>query len=167
MKNILLIGPPGSGKSTIGRALSKSLKRNLVDTDALIEKKTQRKIAEIFVDQGESFFRELEASILGEVLLESNQIISLGGGAPVSVVSQNAISESGSFVVFLDVSLATAAPRVGFNRDRPLLLGNPRAQWQALYEKRRPIYEKLATISINVDNKSVDAIVSQIKKEIS
>jgi shikimate kinase len=67
----------------------------------------------------------------------------------------------------LDVSLATAAPRVGFNRDRPLLLGNPRAQWQALYEIRRPIYEKLANISIKVDDKSVDAIVSQIKQEIA
>jgi len=167
MKNIVLIGPPGSGKSTVGRALSKSLARDLVDTDALIEEKTNRKITEIFVDDGEPFFRELEASVLSDVLSQSDQVISLGGGAPVSEDSQKMISESGSFVVFLDVSLATAAPRVGFNRDRPLLLGNPRAQWQALYEIRRPIYEKLATISIKVDDKSVDAIVSQIKQEIA
>lgn len=166
MNNIVLIGPPGSGKSTVGRALSKSLGRSLIDTDALIEEKTKRKITEIFVDEGEVFFRELEASVLGEVLSQDNQIISLGGGAPVNEVSQKVISESDSLVVFLDVSLATAAPRVGFNRDRPLLLGNPRAQWQTLYDLRRPIYEKLANIAIKVDGKSVDAIVTQIKSEI-
>jgi shikimate kinase len=64
--------------------------------------------------------------------------------------------------IFLDVSLATAAPRVGFNRDRPLLLGNPRAQWQALLEKRRPIYEEVADHIINVDHGKPSAIVSEI-----
>jgi shikimate kinase len=66
------------------------------------------------------------------------------------------------FVVFLDISLASAAPRVGFNRDRPLLLGNPRAQWQALNEIRRPIYQSLASMSIKVDDMSIEDIVSQI-----
>jgi shikimate kinase len=69
-------------------------------------------------------------------------------------------------VIFLDVSLATAAPRVGFNRDRPLLLGNPRAQWQALSDKRRPIYEALADMSIKVDDMSVDEIASAIEKSL-
>jgi shikimate kinase len=67
----------------------------------------------------------------------------------------------------LDVSLATAAPRVGFNRDRPLLLGNPRAQWQALSDKRRPIYEALADVSIKVDDMSVEAITSEIEKSLA
>jgi shikimate kinase len=65
-------------------------------------------------------------------------------------------------VVFLDISLAAAAPRVGFNRDRPLLLGNPRAQWQSLNEARRPIYQKLASLSIKVDDMSVDQIVEEV-----
>ena len=72
------------------------------------------------------------------------------------------MATSDIFVVFLDISLAAAAPRVGFNRDRPLLLGNPRAQWQSLNEFRRPIYEKLATLSIKVDDMSVDQIVGEI-----
>jgi len=72
------------------------------------------------------------------------------------------MATSDIFVVFLDISLAAAAPRVGFNRDRPLLLGNPRAQWQSLNEIRRPIYEKLATLSIKVDDMSVDQIVGEI-----
>jgi shikimate kinase len=66
------------------------------------------------------------------------------------------------FVVFLDISLASAAPRVGFNRDRPLLLGNPRAQWQALNEIRRPIYQSLSDMSIKVDDVKVEEIVNQI-----
>jgi shikimate kinase len=73
------------------------------------------------------------------------------------------LRSSDSIIVFLDVSLATAAPRVGFNRDRPLLLGNPRAQWRALAELRRPIYEKLATESIKVDDMTVDEIIAIIE----
>jgi len=71
--------------------------------------------------------------------------------------------ESDAPVVFLDVSLAIAGPRVGFNRDRPLLLGNPRAQWQALYDIRRPVYEKLATITVKVDFVKLNDIVTEIR----
>ena len=95
-----------------------------------------------------------------------NVVVSLGGGAPISEQAQHALLASDSTVVFLDVSLATAAPRVGFNRDRPLLLGNPRAQWQALSDKRRPIYEALADVSIKVDDMSVDEIISEIEKSL-
>jgi shikimate kinase len=162
MNSIVLIGPPGSGKSTVGRFLSKRLERKLLDTDSLIEEKTQKKIAEMFVDEGEEAFRRLEMMVLEEVLQIPNCIISLGGGAPIKDESQKLIKNSDVFVVFLDISLAAAAPRVGFNRDRPLLLGNPRAQWQSLNEARRPIYQKLASLSIKVDDMSVDQIVQEI-----
>ena len=162
MNSIVLIGPPGSGKSTVGRFLSKRLERKLLDTDSLIEEKTQKKIAEMFVDEGEEAFRRLEMMVLEEVLQIPNCIISLGGGAPIKDESQKLIKNSDVFVVFLDISLAAAAPRVGFNRDRPLLLGNPRAQWQSLNEARRPIYQKLASLSIKVDDMNVDQIVQEI-----
>ena len=103
--------------------------------------------------------------MLADVLNSENTVISLGGGAPISEQAQKLITDSQSLVIFLDVSLATAAPRVGFNRDRPLLLGNPRAQWQALSDKRRPIYERLADVAIKVDEMDVDAIVTAIVKE--
>ena len=70
-------------------------------------------------------------------------------------------------VIFLDVSISNAAPRVGFNRDRPLLLGNPRAQWLALMEKRRPIYERLASITVSTDNKKPEEVVSEILEQVS
>jgi len=167
MTRIVLIGAPGSGKSTVGVALAAHLQWPFVDTDALIELKESKKITDLFVENGEEYFRSVEFLALREVLQEESAVISLGGGAPISDIAQELLQSSNSVIVFLDVSLATAAPRVGFNRDRPLLLGNPRAQWQALSEQRRPIYEKLATQSIKVDDMTVDEIISIIESSLS
>ena len=166
MSRILLIGPPGAGKSTIGVALAKELELDFIDTDQVIERETGKTVTDIFVVDGEPHFRALELETLRTVLNLESGVISLGGGAPISQDAQEAIEQSNSHTIFLDVSLATAAPRVGFNRDRPLLLGNPRAQWQALSDNRRPIYEKLADDAIKVDDMSVDQIVNQIKKNL-
>lgn len=166
MSRIVLIGPPGSGKSTVGLALATHLQWPFVDTDALIELKESKRIADIFVEDGEEHFRSIEFETLREVLLEPSAVISLGGGAPIEQSAQDVLISSGSLIVFLDVSLATAAPRVGFNRDRPLLLGNPRAQWQALSEQRRPIYEKLAALSIKVDDMTIDEIIAVIESNL-
>jgi shikimate kinase len=162
----VLIGAPGSGKSTVGAALSRKLALDFVDTDQLIEVREGKAITDIFVVDGEPYFRAVELETLKQVLKMSNVVISLGGGAPISEQAQQELRSSDSMVIFLDVSLATAAPRVGFNRDRPLLLGNPRAQWQALSDKRRPIYEALAEMSIKVDDMSVDEIASAIEKSL-
>lgn len=167
MTRIVLIGAPGSGKSTVGVALAAHLQWPFTDTDALIELKESKKITDLFVDNGEEYFRRVELEVLQEVLKEDSVVISLGGGAPISIVAQEVLQTSKSMIVFLDVSLATAAPRVGFNRDRPLLLGNPRAQWQALSDQRRPIYEKLATQSIKVDDMTINEIVSIIESSLS
>jgi shikimate kinase len=118
------------------------------------------------VVDGEPHFRALELQTLKNVLTLESGVISLGGGAPISQDAQEAIEQSNSHTVFLDFSLATAAPRVGFNRDRPLLLGNPRAQWQVLSDNRRPIYEKLADDAIKVDDMNVDQIVAEIVKNL-
>ncbi|KRO36576.1 MAG: shikimate kinase [Actinobacteria bacterium BACL15 MAG-120619-bin91] len=166
MNRIVLIGPPGSGKSTVGAALAHKLNIKFVDTDLLIEQRAGKEITDIFVVDGEPYFRALELETLTTVLAMDNVIISLGGGAPVSEQAQQEIRSSDSTVIFLDVSLATAAPRVGFNRDRPLLLGNPRAQWQALSDKRRPIYEDLADLSVKVDDMSVEQIISDIELKL-
>ena len=166
MSRILLIGPPGAGKSTVGKALAKVLGIQFVDTDKLIEKETGKSITDIFVVDGEPHFRALELETLKSVLTLETGVISLGGGAPISDEAQRVIKNSNSHTLFLDVSLATAAPRVGFNRDRPLLLGNPRAQWQALSDKRRPIYEMLADDCIKVDDMSIDQVVVKIKEKL-
>ena len=166
MPQAILIGPPGSGKSTVGKALAKSLGIGFLDSDKIIESKSGKKISEIFIDQGEAIFRDLEFETLTTCLVENNSILSLGGGAPISQRAQALLKSCDSSIVFLDVSLSVAAPRVGFNRDRPLLLGNPRAQWQALYDVRRPIYESLATISIKVDSMKLSEIVNEISARL-
>jgi len=167
MPQIVLIGPPGSGKSTIGKALAKFLSLSFIDTDSSVERTSGRKIADIFVDQGEEFFRDLEYQALSKALESEKSVVSLGGGAPIPERAQLLLQEIKSPIVFLDISLSAAAPRVGFNRDRPLLLGNPRAQWQALYEIRRPIYEKLATTVVKVDSLTTDQVIQEILKGTS
>jgi len=164
MPKAVIIGPPGSGKSTVGKALAKSLRVGFLDTDKVVEKNYGKKISDIFVDQGEEFFRDLEFEALNSCLLEENVVLALGGGAPIPERAQALLKASETRIIFLDVSLSVAAPRVGFNRDRPLLLGNPRAQWQSLYDQRRPIYEDLATTTIKVDSMKLHEIVAAIEK---
>lgn len=164
MPQAVIIGPPGSGKSTVGKALAKSLRVGFLDTDKVVEKKFGKRISDIFVDQGEEFFRDLEFEALTSCLLEENIVLALGGGAPIAERAQALLKTSRAPIIFLDVSLSVAAPRVGFNRDRPLLLGNPRAQWQSLYDQRRPIYEDLATTTIKVDSMKLGEIVAAIEE---
>ena len=159
---IVLIGPPGAGKSTIGHSLAKKMKVKFADTDSMIETKLDKKISDIFVDLGEPVFRAEELKVLAEVLNSDNGVVSLGGGAPISLPAQELIRNSGATVIFLDISLGKAAARVGFNRDRPLLLGNPRAQWNELMNSRRPIYEALATAVVPVDDRTVNEICADI-----
>ena len=161
-KSIILIGPPGSGKSTIGRALSRKLNLSFTDTDDLIEKQTGISISQIFIDKGEPWFRDLEREVLQAELARINGVLSLGGGAPLSENAQEMLRKVDAAVIYLNVSLATAAPRVGFNRDRPLLLNNPRGAWQEMMDKRRPIYESLATNVVKVDERAPKDIVDEI-----
>ena len=166
MPRLILIGPPGCGKSTVGAALAQKLTIDFIDTDVAIESSYGHKISDIFVDKGEEFFRDLEFKVLGQSLMEQDCVLSLGGGAPVAQRAQEILKTAQAPIFFLDVSLAVAAPRVGFNRDRPLLLGNPRAQWQSLAETRRPIYESLASFVIKVDAMSVEEVVDEIVSKL-
>ena len=166
MPRLILIGPPGCGKSTVGAALAQKLTIDFIDTDVAIESSYGHKISDIFVDKGEEFFRDLEFKVLCQSLMEKDCVLSLGGGAPIAQRAQEILKTAQAPIFFLDVSLAVAAPRVGFNRDRPLLLGNPRAQWQSLAETRRPIYESLASFVIKVDAMSVEEVVDAIVSKL-
>ena len=166
MPRLILIGPPGCGKSTVGAALAQKLIIDFIDTDLAIEASYGQKISDIFVDKGEEFFRDLEFKVLDQSLMKEDCVLSLGGGAPIAQRAQEILKTAKAPIFFLDVSLAVAAPRVGFNRDRPLLLGNPRAQWQSLAETRRPIYESLASFVIKVDAMSVEEVVNAIVSKL-
>ena len=159
---VILIGPMGSGKTTIGKLIAKRLDIAFRDTDQVVEEETGRTVSDIFLEDGEDAFRLLEKSVLRNELLSDGTVLALGGGAPISMDAQSALRAIASPVVYLDISLATVAPRIGFNRDRPLLLHNPRGQWQTLMEARRPIYESIADTVIDVNTKSETEIVDEI-----
>jgi shikimate kinase len=159
---IILIGPMGSGKTTVGQQIAKDLSLTFKDTDVMIEEQSGRSISDIFIEDGEDAFRALEKIILRTGLLEDETILALGGGACLSVDAQSALRASGSFIVYLKISLANVSSRVGFNQGRPLLMGNPRAQWQALMNDRAPIYEGIATYICDVETKSVAELSAEI-----
>jgi shikimate kinase len=164
---LILIGPMGSGKTTIGALLATHLDLTFRDTDQVIESETGRTISEIFLDEGEDKFRALEKAVLRKELLTDDTILALGGGAPISIDAQSALRAIASPVIYFDISLASVAPRIGFNRDRPLLLNNPRGQWETLMQERRPIYESIANVVIDVNAKSEGVIVEEILEAIS
>ena len=159
---VILIGPMGSGKTTIGQLVASNLGIPFRDTDHVIEERAGKSVSDIFLEDGEDEFRILERKVLRDELLSDGTVLALGGGAPISVDAQSALRAIASPVIYLDISLATVAPRIGFNRDRPLLLHNPRGQWQTLMEARRPIYQSIADSVIDVNEKSESEIVTLI-----
>lgn len=165
-KKIVLIGPPGAGKTSIGKALSKELELAFIDSDAEIERISGKTISEIFIDQGEAVFRKTEVETVTRILAEFEGVVALGGGAPINPEIQKVLLNSEYPVIFIDVSISQAANRIGFNKDRPLLMINPRQQWLHLMSERRPIYEKLATITVSSDNSKPAEVAKTITDKI-
>jgi shikimate kinase len=157
---VVLVGPPGAGKTTVGRLLARNSGIPFRDTDADVEATAKLRVADIFFELGEEHFRLLERAAVQAGLADHDGVLALGGGAILDDETRKLLHEH--TVVFLDVGLADAAKRVGFNRDRPLLLGSPRAQLNALMEARRPMYTEVATLVVTTDAKTPDAIAREI-----
>lgn len=165
MESVILMGPPGAGKSTVGKHLAKMSKKLFIDTDRLIEEREGCSIGDIFLAKGEAGFREIEKDVVLEVLHQDDSIIALGGGSILDEEIQKRLQAKKN-VIFLDVSISNAAPRVGFNKERPLLVGNPRQQWLQLMEKRRDIYERLATQKVSTDNRKAHEVAEEIASRV-
>lgn len=167
---VVLVGPPGAGKSSVARELGARLGLAVRDTDDDVEAVAGKPIAEVFVDDGEPAFRALERAAVARALAEHDGVLALGGGAVLDGATQAALEAyraAGGMVVFLDVSLQAAAPRVGFNRSRPLLLGNPRARWQALMDERRPVYEAVSTACVLTDERTPAEVAGLVLKALA
>jgi len=160
-KNLVLLGMMGVGKSTLGKIVAKKLNLKFVDTDLNIEKKISMKIAEIFKNKGEIFFRIEEEKEAIECLKKNGTVIALGGGAFMNKNIRNLILKN-SLSFWLDINIKTISKRVNWNKKRPLLnQENVQEVIKRLYLKRKNIY-KLAKYKINCDKMTKKEIVEKI-----
>jgi shikimate kinase len=161
----VLVGLPGSGKSTIGRRLSKALGMDLLDTDVAIEQQTGRTIAEIFATDGEPEFRRIEEGVVRAALAEHDGVVSLGGGAVTSPGVRAALA--GHTVIYLEINANEGVRRTGGTAVRPLLAGGDRAaKFRALMATRVPLYRRVATIRVDTNRRSPGAVVRHIVSQL-
>lgn len=156
----VLVGPPGSGKSTVGAALAERLSLPLRDTDQDVESLTGSTIADLFVERGEDYFRELESEAVREALASHRGVLALGGGAVLRAETRKALAPH--FVVWLDVDVPSAVKRLELNVARPLLLGNVRGRFIELHHTREPLYAEVAAIRVDTSETSVEEIVDKL-----
>lgn len=157
----VLVGLPGSGKSTIGRRLAKALDLDLLDTDAAIEERTGRTIADIFGTDGEAEFRRIEEEVIRSALQTHDGILSLGGGAVTTPGVRDALA--GHTVIYLEISAAEGVRRTGGSTVRPLLAGGDRAEtFRTLMAQRVPLYRRVATLRVNTNRRNPGAVVRHI-----
>lgn len=161
---VVLVGPPGSGKSTVAGLLAARFEVAHHDSDDLVESTAGKAISDIFVDSGEAFFRQLERAAVVEVLTQDG-VVSLGGGAVLDPETRKDLAQQ--MVVFLDVSLAEASKRVGLGTSRPLLLGNVRGRLKLLMDARRPLYAEVASLTVDTDGRTPEDIADEIAGKVS
>ena len=157
---VVLVGPPGAGKTSVGRRVAGRLGVSFRDTDADVERSTGKRIADIFVDDGEAHFRALEREAVRSALEEHDGVLSLGGGAVLAPETRALLADH--HVVFLDVDLTSGAQRVGLNRNRPVLALNPRAQLKVLLDERLPLYREVATRTVETSRRTLPQVVEAV-----
>jgi shikimate kinase len=161
----VVIGPPGSGKTTVGELLAERLGVAFRDTDHDVEATAGKPIGEIFIDDGEEHFRALERAAVRDALATHEGVVALGGGAVLDAATQAELA--GLPVVYLEVGLSDAVKRVGLASARPLLVLNPRSQFRKLMEERRPIYEGLASVQVKTDDRDPADVVDEVVKGLA
>jgi shikimate kinase len=163
---VVLIGPPGAGKTTVGTALAARLGVQFTDTDSVIEAAAGKAVADIFITDGEPEFRRLERDAVAAALDSRNGVIGLGGGAVMD--EQTRVRLAGHRVVYLATGFTELARRVGLDRARPLLIGtNPRAQLKALLDQRLPVYDSLAWLTVGTDDRDPEEVAAEIAAAVT
>ena len=167
---LVLVGPPGSGKTTVGTAVAELIGLPFRDTDTDVEAATGATIADLFVAHGEPHFRALEEAAVARALAEHDGVLALGGGAVTSAATREllvAYGRAGGTVVWLDVDVASAAKRVGLSRDRPLLAVNPRAMLRQMLEERAPLYAEVSTSTVATAGRDREDVIADVAALVS
>ena len=165
--NIILIGPMGAGKSSVGKRLAKHLNRKFYDCDKVLEERTGVAITTIFELEGESGFRERETKILDELTSLENIVIATGGGVILLDKNLHLLTQN-SVIIYLKASVTSQIKRTKHDKKRPLLQTKDRhATLQDLAKIRNPIYTKLANIIVDTDKQSISSSIEQIKSQLN
>ena len=161
---VVLVGPPGAGKTTVGELLAARHRVAFRDTDRDVEDAAGATISDIFVERGEAAFRAMEREAVRLALREHDGILALGGGAVLAEESRQLLA--GHRVVFQAVGLAAAAERVGLNRSRPLLAVNPRSELARMLAERRPLYEQVAVVAVTTDERTPEDVAASVDEAL-
>ena len=161
---VVLVGPMGAGKTTVGRLLADAWGVRLRDTDQDVEAAEGRSVSDIFVDSGEAYFREQEHAAVVAALETHDGVLALGGGAVLDSRTRAALRDH--LVVFLRVGLSDAVKRVGLGHGRPLLLGNVRSRVKVLLDERTPIYLEVADAVVDTDGRSADDVADEVRRTV-
>ena len=161
----VLIGPPGAGKSAVGPPLAARLGVAFRETDADVGTAAGKPVSDIFIDDGESAFRELERAAAAEALREHSGVLALGSGAVLDAGVQRLLQ--GLPVVYLAADFGTIARRIGLDRPRVVVPGNPRGRLRAMLDERRPLYERLAAVTVETDDLDPDELAAEITARLT
>jgi shikimate kinase len=166
-KGVVLIGPPTAGKSSVGKLLAADLGVPFADTDALVARAAHKPVGDIFVDDGELVFRELERGAVAsglDAVKADGGVLALGSGAVLDPDVRRMLA--GQVIVYLETEFATVAKRTGMDRPRVVMPGNPRGRLRALLEERRPVYAELATLTVSTDDLAPEEVAADLAKRL-
>lgn len=157
---VVMVGAPGAGKSKVGRIIAERLGVEFRDTDKDIAAVAGKRVSDIFVEDGEAAFREMERAAVRTAIAEHDGVLALGGGAVTDEGTRELLADCS--VAFIDVTLAEAVRRIDLKGGRPLLMGNIRGKLKALMDARRPLYEEVATVTVHSDGRPAEEVAADI-----